>query len=273
MPRLVVLMAQVAEQLLQPLDARQHVAQRLRDRGDPPLQRRHAAAGLRAHGRHGGSPTQQGLKGGSRTRELALRRRHHLAAQHLDQRLGLERDLLDVALQIDVEAASELTLAEDAECGQESVMLRITHRLDHCRRSGDIRQPAACRLDLPFLAVSVALEPDRRGLDEHLAQELEHRLVARPAGVDLGLETSRHLAQRVGHRGVEHRHGPRAVRGAAHRPVLELVPGKGERRGAVAVGVVTGESRQLGHSHVEHEVLRVLAGLAAHKRAMHVLRQ
>ena len=135
--------------------------------------------------------------------------------------------------------------------GQHPDVFRIEHHLQGVRRGPQVLQaPNLDRLVNPGIVIAVAVEEDPFVFADGVADQVVQ------AAVEIALTVFQaigKLAQGFRHRAVDHgvRSGDRVV--GAYHAELELVAGKGEGRGAVAVGGVAVEARQ--HIRAEAQTL------------------
>src|SRR5262245_65005932 len=92
------------------------------------------------------------------------------------ERLDLDLDVLDVALQADVVACRCLRLRKDAQALEEIHALRLDQLGESLRGAPEVRQPAPRGLVHPLASVVVALEADGLRLDRRLPRIFQYRI-------------------------------------------------------------------------------------------------
>ena len=185
------------------------------------------------------------------------RDRHDMVHRQIAQHAAFDLNLLGVGLPLPLGAGLQLDIGENAHQTEhfEGRLVEVT--LENQRRRGLAVQTALLRLGLPLVGIAVAVETHRLAGLDHLFQHLVNGLLLLHAGFDLGVHLFAELRQLVGHRRVEHDHRFGAVVRRTHGAELEAVARKGERRSAVAVGVVEQQRRDVRDTAHLEDVLGV----------------
>ena len=167
-----------------------------------------------------------------------------MTLDHVQQGAGLNGRHLAVVFQVDLVPGAHLRLGEDGVLGEKIDVLFVNVGGHTVHRVPQVSQAPALGLLYPGVIIAVAVEDDALVGGEGVVQQL----------LEGGLEVIclfqnvGELAQLLGHDGVQHHIGAGdGLRGAQHTE-LELIAGKGQGRGAVAVSGVLGYLRQSVHA-------------------------
>ena len=167
---------------------------------------------------------------------VPCRHRKDAALRHIQQGVGLDGRHLAVVLQMDLIASAHLRLRQDGVLREQLHVLLVDVGGHAVHGVAEVSKAAAGSLSHPGVIVAVAVEDDalvggKRLLQQLLQGGLEVLGLLQPVG---------ELAQFLGHDGVQHHIGAGDGLGGAQHTEFELVAGKGQRRGAVAVRGVLG---------------------------------
>lgn len=134
-----------------------------------------------------------------------------------------------------------------------------------------VQSTAGC-LFLPLIAIAVAVEVNRLANLDVLTNDLKDGRYFVLALCDESVYTGLEILESLSHSGVEHNHCAGAVGYGTDGAELEAVAGEGERRGAVAVGVVNHEFGYLWHVEL-HAVLSFQGEELVGGRVLHLVEE
>ena len=179
-----------------------------------------------------------------------------------DARLDL--DFLDVVFQHDFVAGVDFAFAHHVVPLKYLDRLFLDVKIHRFGRGSHVFHAAFFGFLLPFVRIAVAFEQHVFGSLDVFAHHVHNRHFLLFALVNQRIGLFLELNQRVGHNRVQHRHGVGAIGGTTHGTELKLVAREGKRRGAVAVGVVQQNRRNLVNAELHvHIVALVELDIAA----------